>query len=158
MSAFAIWFFILTGIYLFYYAGTICFDLFVKKQAVKKEDVEVFNTSGIIEDDDDASSVAVHERKSGGHAFGDDFLEEEASAPVSSSSDVSDDSGPAANPIQQQEQREDADMVDRMRDAKLNPVPVSFQEEYYLDEYSIVMAGPKTSTSRIFRELVNDRM
>ena len=157
MSAFGIWAIVLTGVYLFYYAGMICFDLFVRKQGVKKEGVEEFNTSGDLSDDEDDSSVAVHELRSGGHAFGDTPDEEEEPAAVVTPPAASD-GGETQDPLQQEQARQEQDMVDRMRDAQLNPVPVSFQEEYDSAEYNIVMSNPKTSNTRIFRQIVNDTM
>lgn len=150
MSAFTIYAIILTGIYIIYYPVQIMLDVLGKKSQ-KKDSAEVFDTEDAVADDED-SGVIITETPNG-YCKGEDT----SAAAISDNSqktdnpqksENTDDNVPAASLTSaEEEMRHDQKLVQE----QLNPVQVSYQEEYNADAFIEAMSQPLSSKTHIFQ-------
>lgn len=171
MSTFAIYAFVVTGLYIAYMSGAIMMDLFSKK-GQKKDSTEVFNNSDMGDDADEERSTVVDETDDG-YTF---------HHPVEESTVISDDDsdqGEATNYVDddgegtaQEEQPvdinpDDEDLLEeesmeskaayeslKAVQEQMDAVYPTYQEEYRSDEFGFVMVQPISSKTRILRKMV----
>ena len=168
MSGFAIFAFILTGIYIVYMSVVIMMDLFGKKSQ-KQDSSEEFNNSDMVDmvsGDDDSSTVV--DETSDGYS-----VHQPGVSSVASSSDEGDDDETSddGEPLDEQslsdgtleeEYPDDDDTLDSqvyfesLRDARaqMDTVVPSYQDEYGSEDFAIVQSQPLNKRSRILRHFV----
>lgn len=150
MSAFTIYAIILTGIYIIYYSVQMMLDVLGKKNQ-KKDSAEVFETEDAVADDED-SGVIITETPNG-YCKGEDT----SAAAVSDnfqktdnpqkSEDTADNASAASPTPAEEEKQRDHTLVQE----QLNPVQVSYQEEYNADAFIEAMSQPLSSKTHIFQ-------
>lgn len=170
MSAFAIYAFVITGIYLVYLAVAILLELFGKK-GQKKDSAEEFNNSDLADGvDDDEGGTLVDESPDGYSTRS--FLD----AGVGSTDDIDDHSAADENTDDEEVQQEQ-DVVEGTYDEELlkeesqesqtayeslkavqemmDPVTPHYQDVYHSSDFAAMMAQPISQKSRILKHYVN---
>lgn len=164
MSVFAIYAFVITGLYILYMAVTILLDLFGKK-GQKKESVEEFNNSDM-NDDEEGSSVV--DETAGGYTVQqpgavtpvipvseekEPVPEQEHDQEDSYVEEVVDD-----DTLLEQESRESMEAYESLKavQAQMDAVLPSYQDEYRSDDFAVMMAQPVNHRSRILRKFANN--
>lgn len=175
MGPFAIYFLVVTGIYIAYYTVIITLDLYGKK-GVKKDDAEIIAVDGKVED----TSVAVRELSGGGYSYepvvphSDTSEEEPVTVPPDSSAggsspgdsagsgDHSDDSDDADDndELYGEESPEDTssyyDMLCEIKEnaEELSAIIPEVEEEFGSDEYIRIISQPRSKQTKIFNQLL----
>lgn len=162
MSGFAIYAFVITGLYIIYIGVVILMDLFVKKDQ-KKDSSEEFNNSGMVDADEDSSTVV--DETSDGYAVrhpGDAVEDEPVEEVEDEDSEVPQEEQPAYdNPddeeLLEQESLESQAEYESLKavQASMDAVTPSYQDEYRSDDFAVLMAQPIKQKSRILRHFVD---
>lgn len=164
MSAFAIYAFVITGLYIVYMAVVIMMDLFGKK-GQKKDGAEVFNNDDMGGDNDEEQSTVVDESDEGYviHQPGEQHDDDNGGSPVveHENDDVAQEEQPVNEnlddeAILDQESQESQAFYERVKavQAKMDPVTPTYQDEYSSSEFAVLMAQPLSNKSKILRSLV----
>lgn len=174
MSAFAIYAFIVTGLYILYMGVTILMDFSGKKNQ-KKDGAEEFNNSDMnVNDDDDEGGTLVDETPDGysTHTAGD------AAGVVGSSEEVPDDDAAGGgedseDDVAQQEQPVDDSLDDeeilnqemqqsqadyeslKAVQEQMESVSPQYQDQYRSEDFAVLMHQPLSTKTRILRAYVN---
>ena len=173
MSTFAIYAFVITGLYIVYMAVAILMDLFGKK-GQKKDDSEVFNNSDMSGEGDEERSTVVDETDDGYavHQLGEepeipsdnnaDYDDEQRSEEEDNVDDVEQEEQPVdTNPddedLLEQESQESQAAYESLKavQARMDAVQATYQDEYRSDEFAVMMAQPMNQKNRILRQIVN---
>ena len=169
MSAFVIYAFVVTGIYIVYMSVAILMDLFGKK-GQKKDTAEVFNNSDMSGDDDDSEGGTLVDETPDGYSTRDANVVD-----IDSPDDDSDDdsSSVADDEVEQEEQVVDDNPDDdsllnheckesqayyeslKAVQDQMDPVSPHYQDEYRSSDFAAMMAQPMSQKSRILRSFVN---
>lgn len=167
MSAFAIYAYVITGLYVISMAVIMLMDLFMKKD--RKEDFsEEFNNSGMVDADDDSSSVV--DETSDGYSVRhagepDDNIpdtEEEVEEDDEEPSEVVEEElvpeeSADEDDILEQESLESLAEYESLKavQAQMDAVTPSYQGECRSDDFAVLMAQPIKKKSRILRNFVD---
>ncbi len=171
MSTYAIYAFVVTGLYIVYMAIAIMMDLFGKK-GQKKDNSEFFNNSDIGDDVQEEQSTVVDETDDGYavHHPGDypeiptdDEQEEMQMVDPDEDPDTVDqseqpvDANPDDEDLLEQESKESMAEYESLKavQANMDTVQPFYQEEYNSNEFAVIMAQPIDSQSHILRKIVN---
>lgn len=170
MSTFAIYAFVITGLYIAYMAVAIMMDLFGKKGQLK-DSTEVINNDDMVGDSDEERSTIVDETDDGysvrhsGEELPDSSDEEkpESEEAVVSEEDVdseledpidvtSDD-----DDVLEQESQELVAEYERAKavQMQMESVQPSYQEEYRSEDFAFIMAQPISQRSRILKQITS---
>ena len=169
MSTFAIYAFVVTGLYIVYMAVAILMDLFGKK-GQKKDSSEVFNNADMEGDADEEHSTIVDETD-GGYAI--HHEDEEPPVPaddeVPEHEEVADDedgdgtvqeeqpvdTNPDDEDLLEEESLESQAAYESLKavQEKMDSVEPFYQEELRSEEYAFMMAQPISQPSRILRQI-----
>ena len=174
MSTFAIYAFVITGLYIAYMAVAIIMDLFGKKGQLK-DSTEVINNDDMVRDSDEERSTIVDETDDGYavHHSGDVLPspspspsdEEKATTEKPVSSDEEEPS-PLEQPVDPNSdddallEQESLDSVAEYERAKsvqlqMGAVQPGYQEEYRSEDFAVVMALPINKRSRILKRITS---
>ncbi len=169
MNAFAIYAFVVTGLYILYMAVAILMDLFGKKDQ-KKDTAEEFNNSDMSGGDDDGEGGTLVDETPDGYSTRD------ANAVDEGSHDDETDDGSSTvieDEVEQEEQvvvdsPEDEDLLNQESQEsqaayeslkavqeQMDPVSPHYQDEYRSEDFAVMMAQPMSQKSRILRSFVN---
>jgi len=171
MSTFAIYAFVVTGLYIAYMAGAILMDLFGKK-GQKKDSTEVFNNSDMGGDADEERSTVVDETDDGYavHHPGEEppaisdedtdqgetvtFVDDDGEGTAQEEQPV--DTNPDDEDLLEEESMESKAAYESLKavQEQMDAVQPTYQEEYRSDEFGFVMAQPISSKTRILRKMV----
>lgn len=171
MSTFAIYAFVITGLYIFYMAVAILMDLFGKK-GQKKDSTEVFNNADMGGDDEEEHSTVVDETDDGyavHHPSEENLLppadeeqvEDEETA-VYDEGDGADqeeqpvDTNPDDEDLLEQESMESKAAYESLKAVQesMDTVQPSYQEEFRSEEYAFVMAQPISQRSKMLKKII----
>lgn len=171
MSTFAIYAFVVTGLYIAYMAGVIMMDLLGKK-GQKKDSTEVFNNSDMGDDADEERSTVIDETDDGYavHHPGEEspVISDDDSEQSETDTFIGDDdegtaqeeqpvdTNPDDEDLLEQESMESMAAYESLKavQEQMDAVQPTYQEEYRSDEFGFVMAQPISSKTRILRQLV----
>ena len=156
MSGFAIYAFVITGLYIVYMAVAIMMDLFGKKSQ-KKDDSEEFHNTDMGDGDEDSSTVV--EETSDGYSVRQpgepvdtpsDDEEEELVDDVKQEEQPVDDN-PDDEELLEQESLESQAAYESLKavQAQMDTVAPFYQDEYRSEDFAIVQAQPLNKRSRI---------
>ena len=163
MSGFAIYAFVITGLYIVYMAVAIMMDLFMKKDQ-KKESTEEFNNSGMVDADEDSSTV-VDETSDGYAVRHPGNADEEREDEETEDEEPVDEEIPEEQPtfdgsddddFLEEESLESQAAYESLKavQARMDSVTPVYQDEYRSDDFAVLMAQPIKQKSRILRHFV----
>ena len=172
MSTFAIYAFVVTGLYIIYMAVAIMMDLFGKK-GQKKDNSEVFNNSDMGGDVDDEERSTVVDETDDGYAVrhpddespsasGEELLEQEETETFvdgdgSPEGEQPVDTNPDDEDLLEQESMESKAAYESLKavQEQMDAVQPTYQEEYRSEEFAFMMAQPISQSSRILRRITH---
>lgn len=160
MGTFAIYAFVVTGIYIVYLSVVIMMDLFGKK-GQKKSDVETFDTADIVSDEE--SPTVIVETEDGysshrpdellpegaqdeGYSDDDEQCREEQELPETIDQDD--------ETLLENESEESTAEYMRVLQAQMESAVPSYQDEYVGDDFAVMLAQPMGHKNRILRTIV----
>ena len=169
MSGFAIYAFVVTGLYIVYMSVAILMDLFGKK-GQKKDSAEVFNNSDMSGGDDDSEGGTLVDETPDGYSTRSSIVAGEGVS--SEENDDSDDDehyddevdqkeqlvvdGPDDEELLNQESQESQAAYESLKavQEQMDPVSPHYQDEYRSADFAAMMAQPMSQKSRILRNYV----
>jgi len=170
MSAFAIYAFVVTGLYIVYMAVAILMDLFGKKGQMK-DSAEEFNNSDMSGGEDDSEGGTLVDETPDGYSTrsasdsGDGVSPEEKDD--SEDDEHYDDEvdqkeqlvveSPDDEELLNQESQESQAAYESLKavQEQMDPVSPHYQDEYRSEDFAVLMAQPMSQKSRILRHYVN---
>ncbi len=169
MSVFAIYAFVVTGLYIVYMAVAILMDLFGKK-GQKKDGAEEFNNSDLSGGVDDSEGGTLVDETPDGYTTRDAIEADDdshADDTGDESSTVVDDEveqveqvvvdSPDDEDLLNQESQESQAAYESLKavQEKMDPVSPHYQDEYRSEDFAVMLAQPMSQKSRILRSFVN---
>jgi len=158
MSAFAIYAFVVTGLYIVYMAVAILMDLFGKKGQMK-DSAEEFNNSDMSGGEDDSEGGTLVDETPDGYSTRsasdseddehyDDEVDQKEQLVVESPDDEE---------LLNQESQESQAAYESLKavQEQMDPVSPHYQDEYRSEDFAVLMAQPMSQKSRILRHYVN---
>ena len=157
MSAFAIYSFVITGLYIVSIAFLIMRDLLGKK-GNKKDDVEVFNNDDIDNSIDDEHSIVVDESDDGyviRQPGEEDLVDSDESGGVSYDDPPSYESPDEEDVLNQEsiDMQADDDFLKSVQEQMQN-TNLSYQDEYSSSDFAVILAQPISNSSKILRRII----
>ncbi len=168
MSAFAIYAFVVTGLYIVYVAVAILMDLFGKK-GQKKDSTEEFNNSDMSGGDDDGEGGTLVDETPDGYSTRDanevdgdlHVVETDEESVTVDDEEVSQEEqvvvdSPDDEELLSQESQESQVAYESLKavQEQMDPVSPYYQDEYRSTDFAAMMAQPMSQKSRILRSYV----